>query len=60
MAQITRLEATYVIKSKLDSLLERLFGSNYEVQQQGDVIEVTAPRKLSDGEIDSIIIHGSA
>ncbi|OTB07424.1 hypothetical protein M426DRAFT_318109 [Hypoxylon sp. CI-4A] len=55
MAELTHLEARYVVRSKLDSLLRQLFGdSNYSVHSQSDTIEVSAPRKLSKGEIDSV------
>ncbi|KAI1497172.1 hypothetical protein F5X99DRAFT_30233 [Biscogniauxia marginata] len=54
MAELTRLSARYVIRSELQSLLQRLFGSDYNVKSEGDVIEVSAPRKLTEAEIDSV------
>jgi len=67
MTEVTRLEARYVVRSKLESLLQELFGgqTNYSVkvstaslispmviadvpQSQGDVMEVTAPRTLTE------------
>jgi hypothetical protein len=66
MAEATRLEARYVDRAKLDSLLRMVFrdSSNYSVkvyaatdlgikitdvsQSQGDMIEVTAPRRLTE------------
>ncbi|KAI3322016.1 hypothetical protein HD806DRAFT_134425 [Xylariaceae sp. AK1471] len=54
MAAITRLEERYVKKSALDQLLRSEFGSNFEVQQQGGYIEITAARKLTDKEIQDV------
>ncbi|KAI1284235.1 hypothetical protein F5Y07DRAFT_349142 [Xylaria sp. FL0933] len=57
MTEITRLEAQYIDKSKLETLLKDQFGTQYHVKCQDDVIEVTAERKLSDSEIDSVTIR---
>ncbi|KAI6088294.1 hypothetical protein F4821DRAFT_92828 [Hypoxylon rubiginosum] len=59
MAELTHLTERYVDKYELDSLLQRLFGdSNYNVKSQGDTIEVSAPRKLTKAEIDSVTTTG--
>ncbi|KAI0549991.1 hypothetical protein F4679DRAFT_544424 [Xylaria curta] len=54
MADITRIEEKYVIKSALDQLLRSLFGSNFTVQQQGGYFEITAARRLTESEIGSV------
>ncbi|KAL2038547.1 hypothetical protein N7G274_008594 [Stereocaulon virgatum] len=54
MPAYTILEARYVLRAKLDTLLRREFGSDYNVKIAGDQIEVTAPRKLSQVEIDGV------
>ncbi|EWG54257.1 hypothetical protein FVEG_17287 [Fusarium verticillioides 7600] len=52
--EITRLEAQYVNKSNLESLLQSLFGSTYEVNEGRGIIEVTAARQLTRDEIKSV------
>ncbi|KAI8628749.1 hypothetical protein F5Y19DRAFT_476293 [Xylariaceae sp. FL1651] len=51
MASITRLEEKYVIKSALDRLLRSLFGSGFT---EGGYIEISAARRLTDNEIESV------
>ncbi|KAI1168448.1 hypothetical protein F5B18DRAFT_646971 [Nemania serpens] len=52
MAATTRIEERYVIKSALDRLLRSLFGSNFT--QQGGYYEISAARKLTDSEVESV------
>ncbi|KAL2815794.1 hypothetical protein BDW59DRAFT_166611 [Aspergillus cavernicola] len=56
MPEVTRIEARYVVRSRLASLLQDFFGepSNYSVKSQGDLIEITAPRKLTEAEIEDV------
>ncbi|KAH8896842.1 hypothetical protein GQ53DRAFT_819098 [Thozetella sp. PMI_491] len=46
---MTRLEARYFSALKLVALLEKEFGDSkkYSVEIEGDVIEITAPRELT-------------
>ncbi|RSL90264.1 hypothetical protein CEP52_014632 [Fusarium oligoseptatum] len=44
----TRLEARYIDRDKLDTLLRKEFGSGYGVEAQGDVIEINASRQLTE------------
>ncbi|KAI1806719.1 hypothetical protein F4811DRAFT_122096 [Daldinia bambusicola] len=48
MSESTQLEEKYVDSKKLDDLLQNLFGNNYTVKVQGDIIEVVASRQLTD------------
>ncbi|KAK4182690.1 hypothetical protein QBC35DRAFT_457036 [Podospora australis] len=59
MASVTYIEAKYLYFDMLVTLLETLFGapSNYRVKMQGDLVEVTAPRGLTDEEISSVTWH---
>ncbi|RSL59341.1 hypothetical protein CEP54_007269 [Fusarium duplospermum] len=50
----TRLEARYIDRDKLDTLLRKEFGSGYGVEAQGDVIEITASRQLTEAEVKSV------
>ncbi|KAI1323144.1 hypothetical protein F5Y16DRAFT_352770 [Xylariaceae sp. FL0255] len=49
--EVTQLEAQYVDQSKLRALLEDIFGGNYRVKSQDDVMEITAERKLTSRSI---------
>ncbi|RSL87299.1 hypothetical protein CEP51_002283 [Fusarium floridanum] len=50
----TRLEARYIDRDKLDTLLRKEFGSDYGVEAQGDVIEINASRQLTEAEVQSV------
>ncbi|KAI1488644.1 hypothetical protein F5X96DRAFT_644493 [Biscogniauxia mediterranea] len=54
MTEVTRLETRYISRSKLVKLLQQLFGEDSYVKIQGDVIEVKAPRTLTEEEIISV------
>ncbi|KAI1631180.1 hypothetical protein F4809DRAFT_633470 [Biscogniauxia mediterranea] len=56
MTEVTRLEARYVLRSKLANLLQQLFGEDSYVKIQGDMIQVTAPRTLTEEEIRSVTL----
>ncbi|KAI1123894.1 hypothetical protein F5Y10DRAFT_250942 [Nemania abortiva] len=48
MSEITRLGRQYLNEGALDRLLQMLFGTKYTVERSGDVIEITAERKLDE------------
>ncbi|RMJ16657.1 hypothetical protein CDV36_003654 [Fusarium kuroshium] len=49
-----KVDNRYVTRAKLLVLLQRLFGSNFQVREETDGFIVNAPRELSTSEIDSI------
>ncbi|KAH8885910.1 hypothetical protein GQ53DRAFT_750950 [Thozetella sp. PMI_491] len=57
MSDTTYVEARYVIPEKLEKLLKELFGStsNYSLETQGDNMEITAPRALTEAEINTFM-----
>lgn len=49
------LPVKYIDIDDLKILLKQLFGTNFEVDSSGENHLITAPRKLSDDEVKSIM-----
>lgn len=57
MPAIQKIHVRYVNKKKLNDLLKSLFKANtyeFEENETDSTIILTAPRKLSDGELETI------
>jgi hypothetical protein len=54
MAVTTTLESKYVVLARLYTFLNAQFPGQYSVKIDGDFVEISAPRLLTQAEIDSV------